>query len=162
MKWNLTNINSRIVYWIDLRTLLAKFCETVLWDRGESLHITVHIKQCFSNWVLRNPRVSHRGSKKWKCIKAEEIYQQSLICMYKLKFVCQHATLIIQYVLDLFITVNTTIGYNGFITTCFDSHESSSGYIQNLSVLAVSLLRSYQCKASHHFTLTSKLRNQKL
>jgi hypothetical protein len=25
-------------------------------------------------------------------------------------------------VLDLFITVNTTIGYNGFITTCFDSH----------------------------------------
>jgi hypothetical protein len=34
-----------------------------------------------------------------------------------------------------------TIGYNGFITKCFDSHESSSGYVQNLSVLAVLLLR---------------------
>jgi hypothetical protein len=42
--------------------------------------------------------------------------------------------------LDLFITVNTTIGYNGF-TTCFDSHESSSGYVQNLSVLALLLLK---------------------
>jgi hypothetical protein len=27
-----------------------------------------------------------------------------------------------------------------FTTTCFDSHESSSGYVQNLSVLAVLLL----------------------
>jgi hypothetical protein len=42
-------------------------------------------------------------------------------------------------VLDSFITVNTTIGYNGF-TTCFDSHESSSGYVQTLPVLAVLLL----------------------
>jgi hypothetical protein len=33
-----------------------------------------------------------------------------------------------------------TIGYNGFTTTCFDSHESSSGYVQNLLVLALLLL----------------------
>jgi hypothetical protein len=43
-------------------------------------------------------------------------------------------------VLDLFITTQQTIGYNGFTKTCFDSHESSSGYVQNLLVLAVLLL----------------------
>jgi hypothetical protein len=33
-----------------------------------------------------------------------------------------------------------TIGCNGFTTTCFVSHESSSGYVQNLLVWAVLLL----------------------
>jgi hypothetical protein len=33
-----------------------------------------------------------------------------------------------------------TIGYNGFKMTCFDSHESSSGYVQNLWVLVLLLL----------------------
>jgi hypothetical protein len=50
-------------------------------------------------------------------------------------------TCIQTFVLDLFITVYTAkISYNGFTTTCFDSHESSSGYVQNLLVLAVLLL----------------------
>jgi hypothetical protein len=26
-----------------------------------------------------------------------------------------------------------TVGYNGFITTCFDPHESSSGYVQSFT-----------------------------
>jgi hypothetical protein len=36
-----------------------------------------------------------------------------------------------------------TIGYNVFITTCFDSHESSSGYVQNLSVFSSVITSSF-------------------
>jgi hypothetical protein len=43
------------------------------------------------------------------------------------------------YWIYLLPSTQQTIGYNGF-TTCFDSHESSSGYVQNLLVLAVLLL----------------------
>jgi hypothetical protein len=43
------------------------------------------------------------------------------------------------YWIYLLPSTQQTIGYNG-VTTCFDSHESSSGYVQNLSVLAVLLL----------------------
>jgi hypothetical protein len=44
------------------------------------------------------------------------------------------------YCIYLLPSTQQTIGYNGFTTTCFDSHESSSGYVQNLLVLAVLLL----------------------
>jgi hypothetical protein len=47
---------------------------------------------------------------------------------------------ILMYWIYLLPSTQQTIGYNGFITTCFDSHESPSGYVQNLSVLAVLLL----------------------
>jgi hypothetical protein len=47
---------------------------------------------------------------------------------------------ILLYWIYLLPSTQQTIGYNGFITTCFDSHESSSGYVQNFSVLAVLLL----------------------
>jgi hypothetical protein len=47
---------------------------------------------------------------------------------------------ILMYWIYLLPSTQQTLGYNGFITTCFDSHESSSGYVQNLSVLAVLLL----------------------
>jgi hypothetical protein len=44
--------------------------------------------------------------------------------------------------LDIFIpSTQQTIGCNGFFTTtCFNSHESSSGYVQKLLVLALLLL----------------------
>jgi hypothetical protein len=45
-----------------------------------------------------------------------------------------------MYWIYLLPSTQQTIGYNGFTTTCFDSHESSSCYVQNLSVLAVLLL----------------------
>jgi hypothetical protein len=45
-----------------------------------------------------------------------------------------------MYWIYLLPSKQQTTGYNGFITTCFDSHESSSGYVKNLSVLAVLLL----------------------
>jgi hypothetical protein len=45
-----------------------------------------------------------------------------------------------MYWIYLSPSTQQTIGYNGFTTTCFDSHESSSGYVQNLLVLAVLLL----------------------
>jgi hypothetical protein len=44
------------------------------------------------------------------------------------------------YWIYLLLSTQQAICYNGFTTTCFDSHESSSGYVQNLSVLAVILL----------------------
>jgi hypothetical protein len=47
---------------------------------------------------------------------------------------------ILMYWIYLLPSTQQKICYNGFITTCFDSHESSSGYVQNLSVLAVLLL----------------------
>jgi hypothetical protein len=47
---------------------------------------------------------------------------------------------ILMYWIYLLPSTQQTFGYNGFITTCFDSHESSSGYVQNLSVLALLLL----------------------
>jgi hypothetical protein len=43
----------------------------------------------------------------------------------------------LMYCIYLLPSTQQTIGYNGFTTTCFDSHESSSGYDQNLLVLAV-------------------------
>jgi hypothetical protein len=46
---------------------------------------------------------------------------------------------ILMYWIYLLPSPQQTIGYNGFTTTCFDSHESSS-YVQNLLVLAVLLL----------------------
>jgi hypothetical protein len=46
---------------------------------------------------------------------------------------------ILMYWICLLPSTQQTIGYNGFTTTYFDSHESSSGYVQNLSVLAVLL-----------------------
>jgi hypothetical protein len=46
---------------------------------------------------------------------------------------------ILMYWIYLLPSTQQTIGYNGF-TTFFDSHESSSGYVQNLLVLAVLLL----------------------
>jgi hypothetical protein len=52
---------------------------------------------------------------------------------------------ILMYWIYLIPSTQQTIGYNGFIT-CFDSHESSSGYVQNLSVLAVLLLTVYAKK----------------
>jgi hypothetical protein len=56
-------------------------------------------------------------------------------------FPCNKA--ILMYWIYLLPPANKqTIGYNGF-TTCFDSHASSSGYVQNLSVLAVLLLTVY-------------------
>jgi hypothetical protein len=55
-------------------------------------------------------------------------------------FECVHPVVfILMYWIYLLPSTQQTIGYNGF-TTCFDSHESSSGYVQNLSVLAVLLL----------------------
>jgi hypothetical protein len=47
---------------------------------------------------------------------------------------------ILMYWIYLLPSAQQTIGYNGFTTTCFNSHESSSGYVQNLLVLAVLLL----------------------
>jgi hypothetical protein len=47
---------------------------------------------------------------------------------------------ILMYWIYLLPSAQQTIGYNGFTSTCFDSHKSSSGYVQNLSVLAVLLL----------------------
>jgi hypothetical protein len=44
------------------------------------------------------------------------------------------------YWIYLLPSTQQTVGYNGFTTTSFDSHESSSGYVQNLLVLAVLLL----------------------
>jgi hypothetical protein len=44
-----------------------------------------------------------------------------------------------MYWIYLLPSTQQTVVYNGF-TTCFDSHESSSGYVQNLLVLAVLLL----------------------
>jgi hypothetical protein len=73
---------------------------------------------------------------------------------------------IVMYWIYLLPSTQQTVGYNGFTTTCFDSHESSSGYVQNLLVLALLLLTvleptvrvsvrtattSYLCKDSHHF-----------
>jgi hypothetical protein len=46
----------------------------------------------------------------------------------------------LMYWIYLLPSTQQTIGNNGFIRTCFDSHESSSGYVQNLSVLPVLLL----------------------
>jgi hypothetical protein len=46
---------------------------------------------------------------------------------------------VLMYWIYLLPSTQQTTGYNGF-TTCFDSRESSSGYVQNLSVLAVLLL----------------------
>jgi hypothetical protein len=46
---------------------------------------------------------------------------------------------ILMYWIYLLPSTQQPTVYNGF-TTCFDSHESSSGYVQNLSVLAVLLL----------------------
>jgi hypothetical protein len=46
----------------------------------------------------------------------------------------------ILYWIYLLPATQQTIGCNGFITTCFDSHESSSGYVQNLLVLVLLLL----------------------
>jgi hypothetical protein len=45
-----------------------------------------------------------------------------------------------MYWICLLPSTQKTIGYNGFTTTCFDTHKSSSGSVQNLSVLAVLLL----------------------
>jgi hypothetical protein len=45
-----------------------------------------------------------------------------------------------MYWIYLVTSTQQAVGYNGFITTCFDSHESSSGYVQNRLVLAVLLL----------------------
>jgi hypothetical protein len=45
-----------------------------------------------------------------------------------------------MYCIYLLPSTQQTIGYNGF-TSCFDLHESSSGYVENLLVLAV-LLRT--------------------
>jgi hypothetical protein len=47
---------------------------------------------------------------------------------------------ILMYWIYLLPSTQQTIGYNGFTTICFDSHESSSGYVQNLLVLTVLLL----------------------
>jgi hypothetical protein len=44
----------------------------------------------------------------------------------------QYEQKIKMYWIYLLPSTQQTIGYNGFITTCFDSHESSSGYVQNL------------------------------
>jgi hypothetical protein len=46
----------------------------------------------------------------------------------------------VMYWIYLLPSTQRTIGYNGFTTTCFDSHESSSGYVHNLLVLSVLLL----------------------
>jgi hypothetical protein len=46
----------------------------------------------------------------------------------------------VMYWIYLLPSTQQIIGYNGFTTTCFDSHESSSGYVKNLLVLAVLLL----------------------
>jgi hypothetical protein len=46
----------------------------------------------------------------------------------------------LMYWIYLLPSTQQTIGYNSFTTTCFDSHDSSSGYVQNLFVLAVLLL----------------------
>jgi hypothetical protein len=46
----------------------------------------------------------------------------------------------LMYWIDLLPSTQQTISYNGFTTTYFNSHELSSGYVQNLLVLAVLLL----------------------
>jgi hypothetical protein len=46
---------------------------------------------------------------------------------------------ILTHWIYLLPSTQQTVGYYGFTTTYFDSHELSSGYIQNLSVLAVLL-----------------------
>jgi hypothetical protein len=56
-------------------------------------------------------------------------------------FECVHPIVfILMYWTYLLPSTQQTIGYNGFTTTCFDSYKSSSGYVQNLLVLAVLLL----------------------
>jgi hypothetical protein len=60
---------------------------------------------------------------------------------YFLKFNFEHVhpvVFILMYWIYLLPSTQQTIGYNGF-KTCFDSHKSSSGYVQNPSVLAVLL-----------------------
>jgi hypothetical protein len=47
----------------------------------------------------------------------------------------------LMYWIYLLPSTQQTVCYNGFTMTCFDSHESSSGYVQNLLVLAVLLLK---------------------
>jgi hypothetical protein len=48
---------------------------------------------------------------------------------------------LLWYWIYLLPSTQQTIGCNGFFTTtCFDSHESSSGYVQNLLVLSLLLL----------------------
>jgi hypothetical protein len=46
----------------------------------------------------------------------------------------------LMYWIYLLQSTQQTIGYNGFTMTCFNSHESLLGYVQNLLVLAVLLL----------------------
>jgi hypothetical protein len=49
--------------------------------------------------------------------------------------------ILLMYWIYLLPSTQQTIGCNGFFTTtCFDSHESSPGYVQNLLVLALLLL----------------------
>jgi hypothetical protein len=47
---------------------------------------------------------------------------------------------LITYWIYLLPSTQQTVGYNSFTTTCFDSHESPSGFVQNLLALAVLLL----------------------
>jgi hypothetical protein len=79
-KYNETNLLSRC------------WSQVWFWVLGHRL------KQCFSNWISRNPRGPRRdvrGSERRKRIIAEEFYWLPEICMYELKFVWRYSTLII-------------------------------------------------------------------
>jgi hypothetical protein len=62
--------------------------------------------------------------------------------------------LTVMYWIYLLPSTQQTIRCNGFMT-CFDSHESSSGYVQNLLVWAVLLLTALEVVGQYEF-----LRNQ--
>jgi hypothetical protein len=69
------------------------------------------------------------------------------------------------YWIYLLPSTQQTIGYNGFTTTCFDSHESSLGYVQNLLVLAVLLLTVLEVVGRYevvNLTMTRVSRNMSL
>jgi hypothetical protein len=92
-----------------------------VWQQGKHAFYSSELKKCLQLKVV---------SKRWF----------TWCCCVWLLDVLQDEEWEFMYWIYLLPSAQQTVGYNGFITTCFDSHELSSGYIQNLSVLAVLLL----------------------
>jgi hypothetical protein len=61
------------------------------------------------------------------------------------------------YWIYLLPSTQQTIGCNGFTTTCFDSHESSSGYVQNLLIWGVLLLTVLEVVGRYEVVVILKL-----
>jgi hypothetical protein len=70
------------------------------------------------------------GTNNWELVRCSSSY-------FKVEF---WACVLLMYWIYLLPSTQQTIGCNGFTMTCFDSHESSSGYVQNLLVLTLLLL----------------------